>query len=142
MVFHRDLEANQFVIPSSNYHMRMPPEYRLQLLFDGGEYETIAAPSVLVDPLKFRDERRYTDRLKEAKQKTSAEDAVVIGAGQLDGIAIVVGGAGLRVHGRLARHGRRRGGDHSRRTRRWRASRRCSCSPPRAARACRRASCR
>jgi acetyl-CoA carboxylase carboxyl transferase subunit beta len=90
MVFYRDLEANQFVIPGSNYHMRMPPEARLKSLFDAGEYERIALPQVPVDPLRFRDERRYTDRLKEAKQKTGLDDAVVTGAGTLDGLAVVI----------------------------------------------------
>ena len=90
MVFYRDLENNQFVIPGSGYHMRMAPDMRLKSMFDGGEYETIALPQVPLDPLKFRDERRYTDRLKEAKQKTGAEDAILAGSGTLDGLPIVM----------------------------------------------------
>ena len=89
MVFYRDLEANQFVIPSSGYHMRMPPEARLKLLFDGGEFEPIEMPEVAVDPLAFRDERKYVDRLKEARQKNSSDDAVRAGVGRLDGQAVV-----------------------------------------------------
>jgi acetyl-CoA carboxylase carboxyl transferase subunit beta len=90
MVFYRDLEANQFVMPGSGYHMRMPPEVRLKSMFDDGIYETIALPQVPLDPLKFRDERRYTDRLKEAKQKTGADDAILAGSGRLDGIPVVI----------------------------------------------------
>jgi acetyl-CoA carboxylase carboxyl transferase subunit beta len=90
MVFYRDLENNQFVIPGSGYHMRMAPDVRLKSMFDGGDYETIALPQVPLDPLKFRDERRYTDRLKEAKQKTGAEDAILTGSGTLDGLAVVM----------------------------------------------------
>jgi acetyl-CoA carboxylase carboxyl transferase subunit beta len=90
MVFYRDLEHNQFVIPGSGYHMRMAPDVRLKSMFDGGSYETIALPEVPLDPLKFRDERRYTDRLKEAKQKTGAEDAILTGSGTLDGLPVVV----------------------------------------------------
>jgi acetyl-CoA carboxylase carboxyl transferase subunit beta len=90
MVFYRDLEANQFVMPGSDYHMRMPPEVRLKSMFDDGVYETIALPQAPLDPLKFRDERRYTDRLKEAKQKTGADDAILAAAGRLDGIPIVI----------------------------------------------------
>ncbi|MGE0239356.1 MAG: acetyl-CoA carboxylase, carboxyltransferase subunit beta [Parvibaculaceae bacterium] len=90
MVFYRDLENNQFVIPGSGYHMRMAPDVRLKAMFDGGAYETIALPQVPLDPLKFRDERRYTDRLKEAKQKTGAEDAILAGSGTLDGLPIVM----------------------------------------------------
>jgi acetyl-CoA carboxylase carboxyl transferase subunit beta len=68
----------------------MAPDVRLKSMFDGGDYETIALPQVPLDPLKFRDERRYTDRLKEAKQKTGAEDAILTGSGTLDGIPIVM----------------------------------------------------
>jgi acetyl-CoA carboxylase carboxyl transferase subunit beta len=85
MVFYRDLEANQFVIPGSGYHMRMPPEARLQLLFDGSQFEKMELPEVPVDPLGFRDERKYIDRLKEARQKNNTEDAVTAAFGKLDG---------------------------------------------------------
>ena len=85
MVFYRDLEANQFVIPGSGYHMRMPPEARLQMLFDGGEFEKIETPEVPVDPLSFRDERKYVDRLKEARQKNNTSDAVTAAFGKLEG---------------------------------------------------------
>jgi acetyl-CoA carboxylase carboxyl transferase subunit beta len=89
MVFYRDLEANQFVIPGSGYHMRMPPEVRLGLLFDGGEYEKIELPDVVIDPLSFRDERRYADRLKEARQKNNSNDAITTAEGALDGQRVI-----------------------------------------------------
>jgi acetyl-CoA carboxylase carboxyl transferase subunit beta len=89
MVFHRDLEANQFVIPSSGYHMRMPARRRLEVLFDGAKYDSIAVQPVPVDPLKFRDERRYSDRLKDARTKTGNDDAVLLGHGTLDGLTVV-----------------------------------------------------
>ncbi len=89
MVFHRDLEANQFVIPGSNYHMRVAAATRLKLLFDGGTYDTLDVPEVPLDPLKFRDERKYTERLKEARTKTGLEDAVLLGEGKLDNLDIV-----------------------------------------------------
>jgi acetyl-CoA carboxylase carboxyl transferase subunit beta len=84
MVFHRDLEANQWVIPNSGYHMRMPAEARLKMLFDDGVYDTIQTPSVLQDPLKFRDEKRYVDRLRDSRAKTGHDDAVVVGAGRIE----------------------------------------------------------
>jgi acetyl-CoA carboxylase carboxyl transferase subunit beta len=90
MVFYRDLENNQFVIPGSGYHMRMAPDVRLKSMFDGGTFEPITLPEVPLDPLKFRDERRYSDRLKEARQKTGAEDAILTGSGTLDGLPIVM----------------------------------------------------
>jgi len=88
MIFYRDLEANQFVVPGSGYHMRMAAPTRLASLFDDGQYETIALPEAPADPLKFRDERRYTERLKDAKGKTGLQDAVLVGAGTLDGRAV------------------------------------------------------
>ena len=90
MVFYKDLEANQFVIPGSGYHMRMAPDARLKSMFDDGEFEKIALPQTAVDPLKFRDERKYADRLKEARQKTGAEDAILAAAGTLDGLPMVM----------------------------------------------------
>ncbi|MBM3519806.1 MAG: acetyl-CoA carboxylase carboxyltransferase subunit beta [Alphaproteobacteria bacterium] len=90
MVFYKDLEAHQFVIPGSGYHMRMPPEQRLKTMFDDGQFEAIALPQVPADPLRFRDERKYADRLKEARQKTGREDCVMAGQGLLDGLAVTV----------------------------------------------------
>ncbi|MCZ7661328.1 MAG: acetyl-CoA carboxylase, carboxyltransferase subunit beta [Xanthobacteraceae bacterium] len=91
LVYYKDVEANQFVIPSSNYHMRMSATARLKSLFDGGEYEEIVIPDAPVDPLRFRDERRYTDRLKDARTKTGMQDAVKVAVGRLDGLAATAG---------------------------------------------------
>jgi acetyl-CoA carboxylase carboxyl transferase subunit beta len=89
MIYYKDLEANQFVVPGSNYHWRMTASSRLKFLFDNAEYETLPLPEAPLDPLKFRDERRYTDRLKDARSKTGLADAVLAGAGRLDGQRIV-----------------------------------------------------
>jgi acetyl-CoA carboxylase carboxyl transferase subunit beta len=91
LVFYKDLEANQFVIPTSNYHMRMSAAARLKALFDEGEFEDIPVPEVAADPLKFRDERRYAERLKDARAKTGLEDAVKLGFGRLEGLAVTAG---------------------------------------------------
>ncbi len=88
MVFHRDLEANDYVVPNSGYHMRMPVEARLKSFFDGGTYETVETPEVPADPLKFRDERRYTERLKDARAKTGARDAVHVAKGTLEELPV------------------------------------------------------
>jgi acetyl-CoA carboxylase carboxyl transferase subunit beta len=90
LVFYKDLEANQFVIPNSNYHMRMSAPARLKSVLDG-EFEDIPVPEVPLDPLKFRDERRYLERLKDARSKTGLDDAVKLAAGELDGLPVVVG---------------------------------------------------
>jgi acetyl-CoA carboxylase carboxyl transferase subunit beta len=89
MIYFKDLEANGFVVPGSNYHMRMSASARLKSLFDDGDYETLPLPEVILDPLKFRDERRYSDRLKDARSKTGMTDAVLAGAGRLEGQRIV-----------------------------------------------------
>jgi len=91
LVFYKDLEANQFVVPNSNYHMRMSATMRLNAVFDNSQFEPIAVPEVPVDPLKFRDERRYLDRLRDARSKTGLDDAIRLGAGTLEGLAVVVG---------------------------------------------------
>jgi acetyl-CoA carboxylase carboxyl transferase subunit beta len=90
LVFYKDVEANQFVIPGSGYHMRLAAAARLQFVFDRGEFEDIPVPEVAADPLKFRDERRYSDRLKDARTKTNLDDAVKVASGTLEGLPVVV----------------------------------------------------
>jgi acetyl-CoA carboxylase carboxyl transferase subunit beta len=91
LVFYKDVEANQFVIPVSNYHMRMAAAARLKSMFDGETWIDIGVPEVTPDPLKFRDERRYTDRLRDARTKTGLNDAIKLGLGKLDGLPVVIG---------------------------------------------------
>ena len=89
MVFHKDLEDNLWVIPSSGHHMKISARERLKSFFDDGEYETLENPKVVTDPLKFRDERRYTERLRDAKAKTNMEDAVLSGVGRVQGLELL-----------------------------------------------------
>jgi acetyl-CoA carboxylase carboxyl transferase subunit beta len=91
LVFYKDVEANQFVIPVSNYHMRMGAMARLKSMFDNETWFDIAIPEVPVDPLKFRDQERYVDRLKTARTKTGLKDAVKLGYGKLDSLPVVIG---------------------------------------------------
>jgi acetyl-CoA carboxylase carboxyl transferase subunit beta len=90
LVFHKDLEANLMVVPGSGYHMAIGAKARLASLFDGGDFEEIAAPETQSDPLKFRDIKRYADRLKENRAKTGAYDAVTLAFGKLEGLAVTV----------------------------------------------------
>ena len=83
MVFYRDLEANQWVVPNSGYHMKIKPVDRLKTFLDNGAYDLVAVPSVPVDPLKFRDQKRYPDRLKENRAKTGFDDSVIVATGKL-----------------------------------------------------------
>jgi acetyl-CoA carboxylase carboxyl transferase subunit beta len=90
LVFYKDVEANSFVIPGSEYHMRMGATARMKSMFDNETWFDIAVPAVPIDPLKFRDERRYSDRLRDARNKTGTTDAVKLGYGKLDGLPVVI----------------------------------------------------
>jgi acetyl-CoA carboxylase carboxyl transferase subunit beta len=92
MLFHRDLEASQQVCTHCNHHLRLKPAPRLAAVFDDGAYETHALPRTVLDPLKFRDRKRYTDRLKEAQAESGANaEALVVASGKLGGHPAVVG---------------------------------------------------
>ena len=88
MVFHKDLEAAMHVTPAG-HHMRIGPVQRFAYTFDHGRFEEIEIPAVPKDPLRFKDYRRYTDRLKDARAKTSREDAMGIGVGKVGGVRAV-----------------------------------------------------
>jgi acetyl-CoA carboxylase carboxyl transferase subunit beta len=89
MVFHKDLEDNKWVIPASGYHMKMPAKARLADLFDNSEYEALPQPKVAQDPLKFRDSKKYTDRLRDSRTKTEQEDTILAGVGKVKGLKLV-----------------------------------------------------
>ncbi|MBX3445841.1 MAG: acetyl-CoA carboxylase, carboxyltransferase subunit beta [Parvibaculaceae bacterium] len=90
MIFHRDLDAAQRVCPACDHHLRIGTKERFAALFDNGEYQTVEIGGVVTDPLKFRDQKKYPDRLKEARNKTGAEDAVTVAHGPLDGVETVI----------------------------------------------------
>lgn len=85
MLFHRDLLENQHVCTGCAHHLRIGPQERFNALFDEGRYTAIELPDVLVDPLKFRDQKRYTERLKESRAKTGAKEAVIVAHGKIGG---------------------------------------------------------
>lgn len=90
MVFHKDLENNQWVIPASGHHMRISGKERLKFFFDGGKYDLLENPKAAIDPLKFRDEKRYVDRLKENRAKTGLDDTILNAMGEIEGLAVSV----------------------------------------------------
>lgn len=89
MVFSADLPALQHVTPAG-HHMRIGPDLRMSYTFDEGEYDSVDIPEVANDPLKFKDDKRYIDRLKSARAKTGQRDAMTIGVGKIHGIDAVV----------------------------------------------------
>jgi acetyl-CoA carboxylase carboxyl transferase subunit beta len=85
LVFQKDVEANQWVIPGSQHHLRVKSLDRLRMMFDEAKWLDVALPEVATDPLKFRDEKRYVDRLRDAKLKTNMQDAFRVGFGRVEG---------------------------------------------------------
>ena len=91
MLFHRQLEENLQVCPRCDYHMPLTCKNRLKALFDGGSYEEIALKDgTTLDPLKFRDKRKYLDRIKEARSKTGLQDAISLACGRVNGLEIII----------------------------------------------------
>src|SRR5579862_6406675 len=90
MIFHRDLEAAQKVCPQCGHHMRLGARERFQAIFDAAAFEELPQPQVPLDPLHFRDERRYTDRLKDARAKLGRPDALTAARGTIDGMAVML----------------------------------------------------
>jgi acetyl-CoA carboxylase carboxyl transferase subunit beta len=91
MLFQRELEKNLSVCHACGHHMKVDAKKRLAILFDEGEYTRIELPKPVVDPLKFRDSKRYSDRLKEAQAKHGAgSDAILVAHGKIGGNDVVV----------------------------------------------------
>jgi acetyl-CoA carboxylase carboxyl transferase subunit beta len=89
MVYKKDLEANSYVFPKSNHHARMPVAARFTHMFDAN-FEKIEMPKVVADPLKFRDEKKYADRLRDAQAKNNGEDSVQAAVGKVEGMDMVI----------------------------------------------------
>jgi acetyl-CoA carboxylase carboxyl transferase subunit beta len=92
MIFHRELEANHKVCNHCGHHLRISANERLTFLFDDGEFTVIEQPETVTDPLKFRDRKRYSDRLKEAQGKTGngKSDAIIVAHGKIGGLPAVI----------------------------------------------------
>ena len=90
MLFHRELTENLHVCHHCDCHMRISAVSRLDMLFDDGTYERAKLPAVATDPLKFRDTKRYTDRLRDAASRASEPEAIVVASGRMGGLPTVV----------------------------------------------------
>ena len=100
MLFHRELEANLHVCRNCGHHLRIGAEQRLKILFGDGGFTRIELPKTIVDPLKFRDRRRYADRLREGQAAVGAgNDAVVVAHGEVGGFPTVVAAFEFRFMG-------------------------------------------
>ena len=90
MVFAQEYEDNLYVCPRCDHHGRIGADERLKQILDPG-YGVLSQPDVREDPLKFRDTKKYTDRLKQARAKNPHKDAFSVGSGEIDGTPAVVG---------------------------------------------------
>ncbi len=90
MIFTRELEANKKVCPHCGFHMRAKATERLAWTFDNGNYTRIDLPRAVPDPLRFRDQKKYADRLKDARDATRLDDGLVVAHGNIGGIKSVV----------------------------------------------------
>ena len=94
MIFHRELDANLRVCPHCGHHMRIAVRERLAALFDNGAFQEIEPPKAVVDPLKFRDRKRYTERLRDAQAaagtRESGGDAAIVCHGTIGGMKVVI----------------------------------------------------
>jgi len=91
MVFVKEWEENYNVCPRCNFHDRIGPTKRFEQLFDAAEYEILPAPEVREDPLRFRDTKRYTDRIKAARAANGERDALVNARGKIDRHKVIIG---------------------------------------------------
>ena len=98
MLFHRDLEDNLHVCPHCDHHLRVSGKKRLEFLFEGA-FTEITLPSVKIDPLKFKDTKKYTDRIKSYRQQTDQDDAIIVGHGKIRGQSAVVAAFDFRFMG-------------------------------------------
>jgi acetyl-CoA carboxylase carboxyl transferase subunit beta len=91
MVFVKEWEENYSVCPRCDFHDRIGPTKRFEQLFDAAEYELLPAPEVKEDPLRFKDTKRYTDRLKSARSANGERDALINARGKIDRRKVVIG---------------------------------------------------
>jgi acetyl-CoA carboxylase carboxyl transferase subunit beta len=92
MVFHRDLEKNWNVCQHCQGHMRLPIKRRLAMLFDDGVFSRIELPKTPDDPLRFKDLKSYSGRLKESRARTGEQDGIIVAHGRMGGMNVVVAG--------------------------------------------------
>lgn len=99
LTYAKDLRANQMVCPECGHHNRIYGEERIQQLIDAGTWKPIDETLRPADPLRFRDRKSYSDRVRETQEKTGLLDAVTTGLGQLDGLPLALGIMDFRFMG-------------------------------------------
>ncbi|MEM6425041.1 MAG: acetyl-CoA carboxylase, carboxyltransferase subunit beta, partial [Cyanobacteria bacterium P01_D01_bin.128] len=99
LTYTKDLQANVWVCPECSHHYRVLSSDRIQQLIDSETWEALDVQLSPKDPLKFRDRKAYSDRIRDTQNKTGLIDAVQTGAGQLDGLSVALGVMDFRFMG-------------------------------------------
>lgn len=99
MLFHREMDESQNVCYHCNFHLPIEILERYAHLFDHGEFKKVSVPKVPLDPLKFKDKKRYLDRLKDTQAKIKEYDAIQVAYGKIGGVETVVAGFDFRFMG-------------------------------------------
>lgn len=89
MLFHRELAENQNVCTQCDHHMAITPRERFNHLFDGGIFTEVAVPAPKEDPLHFRDQKKYPERMRAAQKKTGEKEAMLVAKGEIGRTPIV-----------------------------------------------------
>ena len=89
MLFHRELANNLNVCTSCGHHMAISPRDRFTALFDGGIFTEVSVPQPIEDPLKFRDQKKYPDRMKAAQKATGENESILVAEGEINRTPIV-----------------------------------------------------
>ena len=90
MLFHRELSDNLNVCTSCGHHMPIAPRARFEALFDNGIFTRVEVPEPLADPLKFRDQKRYPERMRTARSQTGEQEAMLVAEGEIGRTPVVV----------------------------------------------------
>ena len=99
LIYKEDLQSNLKCCPKCGAHHKLSCKERFETFFDNKEYELIETPLPKDDPLKFEDNKKYTDRLRSARKITKQDDAVAIAKGKVKGVSVVVGAQDFRFIG-------------------------------------------
>ena len=99
MIFHREFEVAYNCCSTCGHHAPLAPASRFAMTFDDGAFDMISLPAIEDDPLKFRDSKKYSDRLRDTRSKTGLNDAIAVAAGKVNGYPCVIAAFDFRFMG-------------------------------------------
>ena len=99
MIFHREFETAYNCCSTCDHHAPLPPENRFAMTFDNGVYDLIKLNKVEDDPLRFRDTKKYIERLRDTRNRTGLNDAIAVAAGSINGFPTVIAAFDFRFMG-------------------------------------------